>query len=141
MLNRRTVLGGAAFAASALAAPQLARSAETPGVTKTEVKFGNTYAYSGPASAYSVIARAEAAMFRKINDMGGINGRKLNFISLDDGYSPPKTVEQTRRLVERDRVAFLFDPLGTACNTAITRYCNQKKGAAALRRQRRRQVG
>ncbi len=127
MLNRRTVLGGAAIAASALAAPRLARGAETPGVTATEIKFGNTYAYSGPASAYSVIARAEAAMFRKVNDEGGINGRKLNFISLDDGYSPPKTVEQTRRLVERDRVAFLFDPLGTACNTAITRYCNQKK--------------
>jgi len=127
MLSRRTLLGGVAVAASPLAIPRIARGAMPAGVTDTEIKFGNTYAYSGPASAYSVIARTEAAYFQKINEEGGIGGRKLKFVSYDDSYSPPKTVEQTRRLVEQDRVAFLFNPLGTACNTAIWKYCNQKK--------------
>ncbi len=125
MLSRRTLLGGASIAALAL--PYVARAAErAPGITDTEITFGNTYAYSGPASAYSVIARTEAAFFRMVNEQGGIAGRRLNFISYDDGYSPPKTVEQTRRLVEQDKVAFLFNTLGTACNTAIWKYCNQK---------------
>jgi branched-chain amino acid transport system substrate-binding protein len=127
MVSRRTLLGGTAAAILAPVAARPARSAQAPGITDTEIKFGNTYAYSGPASAYSVIAKAETAMFQKINDEGGINGRKLNFLSYDDGYSPPKTVEQTRRLVEQDGVAFLFNPLGTASNTAIWKYCNQKK--------------
>ena len=100
---------------------------DTPGVTATEIKIGNTDAYSGPASAYSVIAKLEAAFFKRVNDQGGIAGRKINFISLDDGYSPPKTVEQVRRLVEEDQVALLFNTLGTPTNSAIYRYVNHKK--------------
>ena len=80
-----------------------------PGVTATEIKFGQTLPLSGPASAYSVIGRAESAYFRMINEQGGVNGRKLNFIDVDDGYSPPRTVEATRRLVEQDGVAFMFN--------------------------------
>ncbi len=126
MLHRRTLLGGAAAIA---ATPYVgrARAAQAPGITATEIKFGNTYPYSGPASGYATIAKTEAAYFRMINEQGGVNGRKLNFISYDDAASPPKTVEQTRRLIEQDGVAFLFNPLGTASNTAIVKYVNQKK--------------
>ena len=85
----------------------------TPGVTDSEIKFGNSFPYSGPISSYATIARTESAYFRMINEQGGINGREVNFISYDDGASPPKTVEQTRRLVEQDGVAFLFNTLGT----------------------------
>ena len=98
-----------------------------PGVTDTEIKIGNTNPYSGNASAYGQNGRAEAAYYRYINDQGGINGRKINFISLDDGYSPPKTVELTRQLVERDQVLAIAAPLGTAPNIAIQKYLNQKK--------------
>ena len=98
-----------------------------PGATDTEIKIGNTMPYSGPASAYGTIGKAEAAYFKKINDEGGINGRKINFISLDDGYSPPKTVEMVRRLVEQDEVLLVFNPLGTPSNTAIHKYMNAKK--------------
>jgi branched-chain amino acid transport system substrate-binding protein len=115
-----------ALPAGMLAAPR-ARADEIPGVTATEIRIGNTDAYSGPASAYGNIARGEAAYFRMVNDQGGIAGRKINFISYDDGYSPPKTVEQVRRLVEEDRVAALFATLGTPTNSAIVRYVNQKK--------------
>src|SRR5271170_3232617 len=101
--------------------------ADNPGVTATEIKIGNTDAYSGPASAYGVIAKLETAFWEMINEQGGVSGRKINFISLDDGYSPPKTVEQVRRLVEQDEVAFLFNTLGTPTNSAIQRYVNQKK--------------
>ncbi len=104
-----------------------ARAADTPGVTATEIKIGNTNAYSGPASSYGVISKAEAAFFNMINEQGGVAGHKINFISLDDGYAPPKTVEQVRRLVEQDGVAFLFNTLGTPTNTAIQKYLNQKK--------------
>src|SRR5580698_8917805 len=97
------------------------------GATDTEIKVGNINAYSGPASAYGVIARTEAAYFNKINAEGGINGRKVNFISYDDGYSPPKTVEQARKLVESDEVLFIFNPLGTPPNSAIQKYMNAKK--------------
>ena len=83
--------------------------------------------YSGPASAYGVIGRTELAYFKMINEQGGVNGRKINLISLDDAYSPPKTVEQVRRLVEEEKVAFLFNTLGTAPNTAIRQYCNDNK--------------
>jgi branched-chain amino acid transport system substrate-binding protein len=94
----------------------------------TEIKFGNSYPYSGPISAYGTIGRTQAAYFRMINqERGGVNGRKLNFISYDDAASPPKTVEQTRRLIEEDGVAFLFNTLGTANNTAIAKYMNQKR--------------
>ncbi len=124
----RTRLRYPAFAALALAfaaAPALAQNA--PGVTDAEIKIGNTNPYSGPASAYGTIGKTIAAYFNKVNDEGGINGRKINFISYDDGYSPPKTVEQVRKLVESDEVAFLFQTLGTPTNSAIHKYVNVKK--------------
>ncbi|MBV8107851.1 MAG: ABC transporter substrate-binding protein [Hyphomicrobiales bacterium] len=125
MLTRRSFLqssAAAAFAASAGSA-----RAETPGVTDTEIKIGQTMPYSGPASAYGVIGRTETAYFKMINEQGGVNGRKINLISLDDGYSPPKTVEQVRRLVEEEKVAFLFQTLGTPPNAAIRQYLNDNK--------------
>src|ERR671932_1151889 len=102
-------------------------SAQTPGVTATEIKIGNTNPYSGPASAYGTIGKAEAAYFKKVNEEGGINGRKINFVTLDDGYSPPKAVEMVRRLVEQDQVLAVFQPLGTPTNSAIHKYMNQQK--------------
>src|ERR1700731_3210027 len=98
-----------------------------PGASDTEIKIGNIMPYSGPASAYSAIGKAEAAYFRRINDEGGINGHKINFISYDDAYSPPKAMEQARKLVESDEVLLLFQPLGTPSNTAIQKYMNLKK--------------
>jgi branched-chain amino acid transport system substrate-binding protein len=127
MLHRRTLLATAATAGFIPAAPAILRAQELPGVTATEIRLGNTMPYSGPASAYGTIGKAMAARFKMANDEGGFAGRKVNFISYDDGYSPPKTVEQTRRLVEEDKVAALFAPLGTAPNSAIVRYVNQKK--------------
>jgi ABC-type branched-subunit amino acid transport system substrate-binding protein len=97
------------------------------GATDTDIKIGNIMPYSGPASAWSVIGRTEAAYFHKINVEGGINGRNINFISYDDAYSPPKAVEQARRLVESDEVLLIFGPLGTPSNTAIQKYMNAKK--------------
>ena len=108
-------------------APALAQKKYDPGASDTEIKIGNTMPYSGPASAYGSIGKTEAAYFKKINDEGGINGRKINFITLDDGYSPPKAVEMARRLVEQDEVLFLFGTLGTPSNTAIHKYMNSKK--------------
>jgi len=98
-----------------------------PGASDTEIRIGNTMPYSGPASAYAAVGKAEAAYFRMINEQGGINGRKIKFISYDDAYSPPKTVEQARKLVEGDEVLFLMSPLGTAPNSAIHKYMNAKK--------------
>jgi branched-chain amino acid transport system substrate-binding protein len=98
-----------------------------PGVSDTEIKIGNTMAYSGPASSYGTIGKSEAAYFAMINEQGGINGRKINFISRDDGYSPPKTVEQVRQLVEQDHVLLLFQTLGTPPNIAIQGYLNENK--------------
>jgi branched-chain amino acid transport system substrate-binding protein len=97
------------------------------GATDTEIKIGNIMPYSGPASAYGVIGKTEQAYFNKINAEGGINGRKINFVSYDDGYSPPKTVEQARKLVESDEVLLIFNSLGTPPNTAIQKYMNAKK--------------
>src|ERR1700676_1937222 len=97
------------------------------GAADTEIKIGNIMPYSGPASAYGVIGKTEEAYFRKINAEGGINGRKINFVSYDDGYSPPKTVEQARKLVESDEVLLIFNSLGTANNTAIQKHMNAKK--------------
>jgi branched-chain amino acid transport system substrate-binding protein len=97
------------------------------GVTATEIKVGNTNPYSGPASAYGTIGKAIGAYFKKVNDEGGVNGRKINYITYDDGYSPPKTVEMVRKLVEQDQVALLFQTLGTPPNSAIHRYMNQQK--------------
>jgi len=105
----------------------LAQKKYDTGATDTEIKIGNIMPYSGPASAYGVIGKTEAAYFKKINDAGGINGRKINFISYDDGYSPPKTVEQARKLVESDEVLFIFNSLGTPPNSAIQKYMNSKK--------------
>jgi branched-chain amino acid transport system substrate-binding protein len=107
--------------------PAAAQKKYDPGATDTEIKIGNIMPYSGPASAYGEIGKVEAAYFRKINADGGINGRKINFISYDDAYSPPKTVEQARKLVESDEVLLIFQSLGTAQNTAIQRYMNAKK--------------
>jgi branched-chain amino acid transport system substrate-binding protein len=114
-----------AFAASSGGA--LAQKKYDTGATDTEIKIGNIMPYSGPASAYGVIGKIEEAYFKMINEQGGVNGRKINFISYDDGYSPPKAVEQARKLVESDEVLFLFGPLGTPSNSAIQKYLNSKK--------------
>jgi len=97
------------------------------GASDTEIKLGNTNPYSGPASGYATIGRTIDAYFKMVNERGGINGRKVTFLTLDDGYQPPKTVEQVRRLVEQDQVAALFQVLGTPTNTAIHKYANGKK--------------
>jgi branched-chain amino acid transport system substrate-binding protein len=110
--------------AALIAAPALA---ETPGVTATEIKIGNINPYSGPASAYGTIGKSIGAYFKMINDQGGINGRKINYITYDDSYSPPKAVEMVRKLVEQDQVAFVFQSLGTPSNSAIHKYMNQNK--------------
>jgi branched-chain amino acid transport system substrate-binding protein len=118
----------AALAVLALASnPASAQKKYDIGATDTEIKIGNIMPYSGPASAYGVIGKTEQAYFNKINAEGGINGRKINFISYDDGYSPPKTVEQARKLVESDEVLFIFNSLGTPPNSAIQKYMNAKK--------------
>jgi branched-chain amino acid transport system substrate-binding protein len=120
-------LASLTVAAALAAAPALAQKKYDTGASDTEIKIGQTMPYSGPASAYGTIGRIEAAYFKMINEQGGINGRKLTLISLDDGYSPPRTVEATRRLVEQDEVLFDFQPLGTAANAAIRKYMNAKK--------------
>src|SRR3981081_4732844 len=123
-------LGAFSAALAVLAATSsgaLAQKKYDIGATDTEIKIGNIMPYSGPASAYGVIGKTEEAYFRKINAEGGINGRKINFISYDDAYSPPKTVEQARKLVESDEVLIVFNPLGTPPNSAIQKYMNTKK--------------
>ena len=125
MLSRKHFL--AASLALGMAAPVTAQKKYDPGATDTEIKIGQTMPYSGPASAYGTIGKVQAAYFRMLNDHGGINGRKIVFISLDDGYSPPKTVEMVRRLVEQDEVLFMLGTLGTPSNTAIHKYMNTKK--------------
>jgi len=105
----------------------LAQKKYDTGATDTEIKIGNVEAYSGPASAYGIIGKTEDAYFKMINDAGGINGRKINFISYDDGYSPPKTVEQIRKLIESDEVLLVFNALGTPTQTAVQKYQNSKK--------------
>lgn len=110
-----------------IAGPALAQKKYDPGASDTEIKVGNMIPYSGPASAYGIIGKTHDAYFRMINDQGGVNGRKIKYISYDDAYSPPKAVEQARKLVESDEVLLIFNPLGTANNTAIRRYMNQKK--------------
>jgi branched-chain amino acid transport system substrate-binding protein len=120
-------LAVAGLAAAAISVSALAQKKYDTGATDTEIKIGDTKPYSGPASAYGTIGKAIAAYFDKINAEGGINGRKVKFISLDDGYNPAKTVEQVRKLVEEDEVLFVFNPLGTPSNTAIHKYMNSKK--------------
>jgi branched-chain amino acid transport system substrate-binding protein len=117
----------ALLAAMIFAGPSLAQKKYDPGASDTEIKLGQTMSYSGPLSVFGTIGRAEAAYFAKVNAAGGINGRKINLISLDDGYAPPRTVEQTRKLVEQDEVLALFSPLGTPTNVAIQRYVNARK--------------
>jgi len=121
------VAGWVAVALSVVVAPALAQRKYGPGASDTEIKLGQTMPYSGPASAYGTIGKLEQAYFRMVNDSGGINGRKINLISLDDGYSPPKAVEQVRKLVEQDEVLALFQTLGTPSNSAIHKYVNAKK--------------
>ena len=126
LLKRFTA--GLLLAALTALAPAGAATAQTVvGVTATEIKIGHTNPYSGNASAYGTIGKTIAAYFKKVNDEGGVYGRKINFISYDDGYSPPKTVEMVRKLVEQDQVAFLFQTLGTPPNSAIHKYMNQQK--------------
>ena len=121
-----TVFLGLALAAATTGAT-LAQKKYDTGASDNEIRIGNIVPYSGPASAYGVVGKAMAAVFRKVNDEGGINGRKINFISYDDAYSPPKAVEQARKLIESDEVLLLFGTLGTASNTAIQKYVNSKK--------------
>ncbi len=127
MILKRLVLGVIFILFSLIGVLVYSAGKYDPGASDTEIKIGNTNPYSGSASAYGTIGRSIAAYFKKINEEGGVNGRKITFISYDDGYSPPKTVEQVRRLVEQDQVLFLFQTLGTPTNTAIWKYLNQKK--------------
>ena len=124
---RLAAFSAAVAVLAATSSGALAQKKYDIGATDTEIKIGNIMPYSGPASAYGVIGKTEAAYFKKINDAGGINGRKINFISYDDSYSPPKTVEQARKLVESDEVLLLFNALGTPPNSAIHKYMNAKK--------------
>jgi branched-chain amino acid transport system substrate-binding protein len=125
--TRIAAFSTAVIAFAATTGGALAQKQYDTGATDTEIKLGNTMPYSGPASAYGVIGKTEEAYFKMINEQGGINGRKINFISYDDSYSPPKAVEQARKLVESDEVLLLFGPLGTPSNTAIEKYLNAKK--------------
>ena len=127
VLSHARSVGLAGLLAVAIAGAADAQKKYDPGATDTEIKIGNIMPYSGPASAYATIGKTEAAYFNKINADGGINGRKINFISYDDGYSPPKAVEQARKLVEADEVLLIFNPLGTPSNSAIQKYMNAKK--------------
>src|SRR5438552_12484899 len=126
---RKHLVAGAvtALALGVAATPASAQKHYGPGVTDSEIRIGTTTPYSGPASAYSAGAVSATAYFAMINDQGGVNGRKVNYISLDDAYSPPKTVEQIRRLIESEEVLFLVNPVGTATNMAVVKYINQKQ--------------
>jgi len=126
-LTKRFVGLCVALGMASLAGPGGVTAQTVVGVTATEIKIGNTNPYSGPASAYGTIGKGIGAYFKKVNDEGGVNGRKINYISYDDQYSPPKTVEMVRKLVEQDQVAFLFQTLGTPPNSAIHKYMNDKK--------------
>jgi branched-chain amino acid transport system substrate-binding protein len=126
--DRRSLLAGSAAASIlALASTPSSRAEDTPGVTSTEIKIGCTTSLSGPVSALRTIAKCSGAYFRMINEQGGIADRKITFIYYDDAFNPAKTVEQTRKLIESDNVAFLFSMLGTAPNSAVVKYINSKK--------------
>jgi branched-chain amino acid transport system substrate-binding protein len=129
MLKRRTLTVSAAAIAVAMAfgGAAQAKGKYDAGASDTEIKIGNINPYSGPASAYGTIGKAIGAYFKMVNDKGGVNGRKINYITQDDGYSPPKTVEQARKLVEQEKVLLIFQSLGTPTNTAIHKYMNAKK--------------
>src|SRR6202048_1731887 len=126
--SRRTFVAGASATAVLSAnGAAFAQKKYSDGASDTEIKIGHTNPYSGPASSYGVIGKTIQAYWKSVNEAGGVNGRKVNFISLDDGYSPPKTVECIRQLVEGDEVLLTFGTMGTATNTAIHKYMNQKK--------------
>jgi branched-chain amino acid transport system substrate-binding protein len=125
--NRGILLASLVLGLVVAANPAAAQKKYDPGATDSEIRIGNIMPYSGPLSAYALIGRTQAAFFNKINAEGGVNGRKINFISYDDGFSPPKTVEQARKLVESDEVLLIFQSLGTPTNNAIRPYMNQKK--------------
>src|ERR1022692_4568976 len=128
MIMKQTVVTGLSAAGLVLAGGlAFAAGQYGPGASDTEIKIGNTMPYSGPASAYGAIGKAEAAYFAMINEEGGINGRKINFITRDDSYSPPKTVELVRKMVEEDQVLLTFNVLGTPPNTAVQAYLNDNK--------------
>lgn len=127
MKKRQFALSALCLSILAFALPATAQKKYDPGASDTEIKIGQTMPYSGPASAYGTIGKVQAAYFKQLNEQGGVNGRKINFISLDDGYSPPKTVEMIRRLVEQDEVLLTMGTLGTPSNTAIHKYMNAKK--------------
>jgi len=126
-MTRTFGMATGAFAVALVSTVAWAAGQYSPGASDTEIKIGNTMPYSGPASSYGIIGKTDAAYFSMINDQGGINGRKINFISRDDSYSPPKTVEQVRQLVEQDQVLLMFNTLGTPPNTAIQGYLNDNK--------------
>jgi len=126
-MKRMFVPAAFVLAAALAASPALAQKKYDPGASDKEIKIGNINPYSGPASAYGAIGKAIGAYFKKVNDEGGINGRKINFVTYDDGYSPPKAVEMARKLVEQDEVLFIFQSLGTPSNSAIHKYMNAKK--------------
>ncbi|RYD17920.1 MAG: branched-chain amino acid ABC transporter substrate-binding protein, partial [Lysobacteraceae bacterium] len=117
VVSRRSIIAGVT---ASLCAPGLACA--TPGISSDVIRIGQTMPYSGPASAYGVVGRAELAVFAMINAQGGVNGRRVDLLSVDDGYSPPRTVEETRRLVESEQVAFMYQGLGTAPQAAVQRY-------------------
>jgi ABC-type branched-subunit amino acid transport system substrate-binding protein len=126
-VKKLTILSAALNVVAASGDVALAQKKYDAGATDTEITIGNIVPYSGPASAYGIIGRTEAAYFKKINEAGGINGRKIKFVSYDDAYSPPKTVEQARKLVESDEVLLVFSSVGTPTNSAILKYMNSKK--------------
>ena len=125
--RRKLLYGSAAVGVSATALPAFAKGKYDDGASDTEIKVGHSNPYSGPASAYGAIGKAIGAYFDKVNAEGGVNGRKIKFITEDDGYSPPKTVEVIRRLVEQEKVLLCFNTLGTPPNSAIHKYMNAKK--------------
>lgn len=127
MMLKNFFAGGVAAGELTLHVSALTQKTYDPGASDSEIKIGQTMAYSAPASAYGALGRSDAAYFRKINDEGGINGCKIVFVSLDDGYTPPKTVEATRRLVEKDEVLLIFRSLSTATNTAVHTYLKSRK--------------
>jgi len=127
LTKRSAAFSTALIATLAISGSALAQKKYDTGASDTEIKVGNIMPYSGPASSYGLIGKTEEAYFKMINDQGGINGRKINFVTYDDGYSPPKAVEQVRKLVESDEVLFVFNPLGTPSNSAIQKYLNSKK--------------
>src|SRR5258708_24483632 len=125
-MERRVMVAAAVAAWLFLSVVSSAQAADAPGVTATEIKIGGVFPFSGPASSLGLVGKGILGYVQSINDRGGINGRKINYIAMDDGYSPPKAVEQARKLVESDEVAFIFSQLGTPGNSATAKYLKSK---------------